>query len=316
MDMKTFFDIIIFTGIIIFLLIGIISFIGIFKLKKKKRYISISIFILSILGLSVIIWGSFFEPNIIKITRYNIENQNSIELKLAIIADPHLGPFKDDKFLKTVVEKINYEKPDIVLLPGDFIYHEKEAADNLYPLKDLKSKYGAYAVLGNHDYGVSGVELLGEDNVYKEDKASYVEQKLEEYGVTVLRNENLSIDINGQEIFIAGAEDLWSEQYDFNKTFEGITKEDYVIFLEHNPDIIEYEASKLGDIIVSGHTHGGQVRLPIIGALTMPVKIDYNYDYGVYYLDQDRVLLLTKGLGEIGPRARFLCSPEIMVVEI
>ncbi|MCA9383003.1 metallophosphoesterase [Candidatus Dojkabacteria bacterium] len=286
------------------------------KFNKLKQYFS-TLIILIILCQALLIYGSYIEPRWIDVRHENIqlnENGNS-ELKVVIVSDFHVGPYKQDDFVAKAVEKINEQNPDLVLMPGDFIYSYPDQADFLYPLADLEAELGVYAVLGNHDYGVG---RKNKDDYNAEGaiaKSEYVVQKLEEFGVTVLRNEIVEID-HDNKLKLLGLEDIWGSRFDFNMDEFDISDDDTVIFLEHNPDIVLYDEAEFSDLIISGHTHGGQIRLPFWGPVPeLPTVLGKEYDYGQFEYE-GKQLYITKGIGEMGPRARLFARPEIVVVKL
>jgi uncharacterized protein len=213
------------------------------------------------------------------------------------------------------VEIINSLDADLILLGGDFIYSYPEQIDYFYPFANAKSKYGIYSVLGNHDYGVSRNNRFDNKTSTSIQKSDYVATKLEEFSIQVLRNNHISLEVDNNVVTIVGLEDLWGNRFDFNTAIENIPNSDLILMLQHNPDIISDQRSNIADLVLSGHTHGGQICLPIIGAIgKIPTQLGQKYDYGLFEFDTK--LYISKGIGEMGPRARLYCRPEIVLLEI
>ncbi len=321
-----------------FSLFGLVIITLLILANKKK-------FIIPILFCEFILfYGSALEPQAITVNTQQINlNQpprtvahaqvpepNSAELKIAVISDIHAGPYKDAAFLERVVEETNAQNPDIVFLVGDYIYSDHKQADQLAPLSKLKAKFGKYAVLGNHDYDL-GRRLTAAEmgKLTNKESSDYVAEKLTEAGITVLRNQTKQLEISGKNLSIIGLEDLWgnTDLEGFEHQLDSIDSAETNILLQHNPDIIQFDNALKADLIISGHTHGGQIRLPIIEAVPpLPTEIGKEYDEGLFDLRvtlQENAnpnikarLFITKGIGEMGPRARLLCQPEIAILHV
>jgi hypothetical protein len=300
-------DSLLFDGVIIFFLLAVGAAIGlgIYKIKKNgKIYYYFLVFALAISWL-VVFWGSFIEPRIIITKEYEVDISNGEaaidELKAVVVADFHLGPYNDDTLVKRTVEKINQLDPDIIFIPGDFISFDNDDAKDFYPLADLRAPFGTYAVTGNHDYLVDIEELVSE---------------VEKYNVEFLRNRGKSINIDERSIFLAGVDDYWHGDMDLAGAMENYQDKAAVILLAHNPDVVNFLGDIETDLIISGHTHGGQIRLPLIGSVVQPpTNLPRNIEKGLEEWRENRVFI-TSGLGEFGPRARLFNLPEISVLNI
>ena len=148
---------------------------------------------------------------------------------------------------KKAIELINEQKKDMILLGGDYATWEKNIPKFYEDAKDIKiPELGVYAIYGNHEY--PGGEETAEN--------------MKKLGFNLLVNENRKITVNNKSIYIAGVTDLWHGNPDAEKALEGIQKEDFVIFMTHNPEYFEEmseNAKGRSDITIAGHTHGGQV---------------------------------------------------------
>jgi len=293
----------------VFIVMLVLFFLGAMKLVAHPL-----LDILAAIGALTIVYGSFIEPRRIHLNKKSIRIPGLPAMKIILIADFHCGPFKKARYLKRVVEKANALKPDLILLPGDFVYDHDSNLDDLEPLKNLKARYGMYATLGNHD---SGHHLLNNKIHYQtRDISENITEYVRELGITILRNESLMISIDGKKIAIAGIDDLWMESADLEKTLQHVADAP-VILLSHNPDVILHDRNTRASLIVSGHTHGGQVRLPFIGSIyPIPDRLGRSYDQGIFHLSDKTTLAVTHGIGETMARARLFCPPEILVLNI
>jgi len=267
--------------------------------EKIKRKISIPFLIILLTGALIFVYSRFIERNII------LENTTKIKtgfsLKLAVISDIHLGVYKDQHFLKRVVEKINNIKNlDAVLIPGDFTYYPETNLKELFaPLKDLKTP--VYAVLGNHDVGHPGPDIEDE-----------LERVLKSFNVIFLDNTEATIKSKKGDVKILGLGDNWDRNDDISK-IDKFTTGDNLIIITHNPDTFAKYNKEIADLTVSGHTHGGQVRIPFLYKRMIPCKNDY--DRGLYK-EKNGKLFVTSGVGEVGLPIRLFNPPVIDVLEM
>ena len=238
------------------------------------------------------IWSFYIEPNLIIVKKYNICNING--LRIVFASDFHIGK-RDRHRLKRIVKKINELNPDLVLTGGDFIkgHNGKTTMQIEEQIKELKNiKAPIITVLGNHDSWY---------DKYRVKKA------LEKIGVTVLHNTNTKF----KNIYIAGVEDTQTSIPNVDAALENT--ESPRILLTHSPDIY-YDVKEDVDLILAGHVHGGQVRVPIIGALICPSKFGTKFSKGDYKETQNR-MIVTSGLGTSILTVRFNNIPEIAVLE-
>ena len=313
--MNIIFDIIIFSYIIF-------GSLAVFYLSKKYsktkliRWLIISI----ILSLSIltVIWGSFIEPRIIVVNEQELDlGKKQEKIKIALMADLHLGPFKREGFVKRLSERLEEINPDIVVFSGDLIHSSlnKEKVDQrielLASFKYLADKFPTYAVIGNHEY------TIGRRGNFKHfyDTSARLEKILEEVGVNYLSNESLLID---DKIWLIGLDEVWANKANPTEALEQADDNYPKILLVHNPDFLydfPIEAQSF-DLILSGHTHAGQIRLPFIGTIVpLPTELGRKYDQGLFKI-KNTLLFITRGIGETGTRARLFGPPEIVVLNI
>lgn len=276
--------------------------------KRKKSFIKTAALVLLFFGITTLVYGSFIEPKRITITKQNlIINPKGQTVKIALISDIHLGPYHGEKFVKKIVEKINAENPDLVLMAGDFVYNSETAAPNLVNL--IKIKAPKFAALGNHDYDL---KFDGSAPLLKQERATAVRQALEQAGVKVLINQSQNFE---NKFTVSGLDEFWTGRSSLPVALAGADLKLPKIVLSHNPDVVD-ELIDYPDLVVAGHTHGGQIRLPIIGPLgQIPTRLGQRYDEGLFIRNGHKIFI-TSGLGTSGPRARLFNPPEIAILEI
>lgn len=261
----------------------------------------------------VIFYGSFIEPQLIIVREQTVRlAENPTEtLRAVLISDFHLGPYKKVEFVERVVSKINEQRPDIIFIAGDFVYNDVSQIQYVDPLKNLKATLGVFAVLGNHDYGEGGPGMILEKG---DNRVKAVREKLETLGVRVLVNDFYHIKKGEKNLILFGVDDVWSGRAEI---LEAGGAFDAKLVLSHNPDIIHKAVRHGVDLVLAGHTHGGQIRLPGIGPVPdIPDELGRPYDRGLFQFEKGTQLFITSGLGEMGPRARLLVPPEIVMLEI
>jgi len=284
------------------------------KSHKKRMRVWLLVLVLAVAWM-VIFYGSFIAPLRIVITNQNISfsEQSLDSLKIVVISDLHIGRYKDFSWTRKIVDRVNTLQPDIILLDGDYIFDYSTNVEMLDALTDLHAPEGVFAVTGNHDY----------DGNRNQD----VILKLKELGITVLENEQVLLrpaDKNLPRLVLVGVSDIWFEG-DISLALAGVSEEDQVILLVHNPDAALDKAAGLADLIISGHTHGGQIRLPFIGPIgPIPTHLGQEYDRGLFSSSRrgakfgtpnsNQQLFITSGLGETGARARLFNPPEIALL--
>lgn len=299
------------------------------QLQKWKRHHKAMPFsakgalILGLVAGAVIFYGSFIEPNLLIVRDKEIflagpeslEQQTTI--RIALISDLHLGLYKKADFAEKVVQKVNALSPDIILLAGDFLYGEEAHPEYLAPFKNLRSRYGSFAILGNHDYE-EDFEDMPNFSYEGNERVAGIVRVLSGASIKVLRNEAVHITMDGPHpLLLGGVDELWTARADVFKTFKQYPQNvGPKILLAHNPDII-HDAEKAGvDLVLAGHTHGGQIRLPFFGPLPeLPTELGKKYDRGLFTFGKTQ-LFITSGAGESGPRARLFVPPEIALLEV
>lgn len=261
----------------------------------------IAIFLFLFLGIFCLFDAIVIEPYSLTVTRYTISNPHFQNLKIVFATDFHIGAnhFEESR-LKKIIKAINDENADLVFLGGDYVKgHQKNSSMPIEKivtyLSEIKSKYGIYAVLGNHD------------NYYGKNK---VLSAFSQSNITVLDNQNIIIPVHNSKISIAGVSDLSTDIPNIDKALNH-TKLPTVL-LSHSPDLF-YDIHNV-DLMLAGHTHGGQIVFPFIGALLVPSNYGQKYRYG-FIREPRKNMIVSKGLGTSLLPLRLNCRPEIVVIQ-
>ena len=228
--------------------------------------------------------------------------------RLVQLSDIHFGPYIGESVVQHAVNTVRNLKPDLIVLTGDFVSHPLrkghgiEGARNAEPCAEILIQLAStlmLAVLGNHDHW---------------NNAGIVTTALRRNGIEVLLNQSVSIDRNGDRLWIAGVDDVLARSNDLDKTLKGLPAEEPVVLLAHEPDFADYAAKFPVHLQLSGHSHGGQVRIPGIGAPILPA-MGAKYPMGLARVG-DLQVYTNRGLGLITPPVRFNCPPEITLITL
>jgi uncharacterized protein len=274
--------------------------------------------VVGMIGVSValmVFYGSFIEPQIITITEEEIVLPMNEEMTIVLLSDFHVGPYKGKDFVRRVVERVQDIDPDLVLLLGDFVYLESDPIDALTPLSHIQPRYGIFSVLGNHEYSCYWGNVMTRKYITGFDHSLRVRRALERIGATVLVNNWTEVATESGSLFLAGLDDMCTGRADLHKALPKHNRKAPIILLSHDPSVILDNLATYPHLIVSGHTHGGQIRLPFLGPLSpLPTQLGRSYDQGLFAVDKNTTLAITRGLGESGARARLFAPPEIMIL--
>ncbi len=216
------------------------------------------------------------------------------------ISDFHVDRDEDLARVYASVELINREHPDFVFLTGDYFSGPDTMQRFLSPfrqaLSGLQPRTAVVAILGNHDHWSS---------------AEKIADALENAGVDVLANENLRFRIHGHDLVVVGIDDLWSRCAEPVRAFASVRPDDSTIVLAHNPDTALYARHLHPGVMLSGHTHGGVVRIPFYGSpLKSILRIGKQFYSGLNRFE-DFYIYTNRGLGTFWLRIRINCRPEI-----
>jgi predicted MPP superfamily phosphohydrolase len=229
--------------------------------------------------------------------------------RIVQLSDIHLDEYTEPFFLERIISKVNTLNPDLVLLTGDFITHGsitfvagKHAAHRCAEIIATLTAPLRYGILGNHDVAVN---------------APMVVEALSSRGTPVLVNRYVPIERNGDRLWLCGVDDPGQSTPDLNLALP--TKPDGpVILMAHEPDyadtVMAHPRGHLVDLMLSGHSHGGQIRLPFLGPLILP-PYGEKYPEGHYRFNRMQ-LYVNRGIGTVGLPFRLNCPPEITVITL
>jgi uncharacterized protein len=250
----------------------------------------------------------FWEASQIRVERQTIAVPNLAGAfagkTIAVLADLHHGPFVSIDFIHRAVQIANSLKPDLFALVGDFNHRRERTTHDLPPcveaLSELRAPLGAYAVPGNHD-------LPDQGQIYQNAIASTA--------LIDLTNRHECISLNGEHLWLAGVDDLWRGRPNVTSALTGVPAGAAVVLLSHNPDYAEVVPDPRVGLMLSGHTHGGQVYLPIYGSPWVPSQFGDKYRQGLVQGPASQVFV-SRGLGEAGVPLRVRVPPEINLLTL
>ncbi len=276
--------------------------------RRTKRF-KLGLAVLAALA-AIPLWGVGIEPGLLVERRATVQSNGwpsrMKPLRIAMVSDLHVGsPHIDLPMIDDMVARINAMDADIVVLLGDFVIHEVLLGEFVAPaefaprLAPLRAKYGVYAVLGNHDWWYDGREIR---------------LALERAGITVLENEAVPVERPGGRFWIAGIADDVTRAPDPVGTISPIPDGEPVIVMAHNPAVF-FDTPNRVAVTLAGHTHGGQIYLPWIGAIVTPGRAPRRYDYG-HIREFGRDLFITAGIGTSILPVRLNMPPEIVLLTV
>lgn len=257
----------------------------------------------------------FWEPYHPKLTRLEIPLANLPDafdgFTILQLSDFHYDPYAGAAQIAAGIEVASGLSADLIVLTGDFVTQpillskawQRRAAEHAIPcsllVSKLQSRIGSYAVLGNHDAGTD---------------PAVVSEALQQHGITVLQNRAIPIERAGARVWLAGVGDAMERKADLDKALQGISQQDPVILLAHEPDFADQATHRGVSLQLSGHSHGGQVRLPFVGPLFLP-PLAQKYPWGLRKIG-GLTLYTNVGIGTIHVPVRWNCPPEVTLVTL
>ena len=221
--------------------------------------------------------------------------------QIALLSDIHHGPHFGIGFVESIVRDTNELRADIVALCSDYVHRDPKYIEPcIAELAKLRSRLGVFAVLGNHDFWES---------------APRTRAALRDAGITEVTNSGVWLERAGARLRICGVDDFWEGTQDIDAALDDCSETEAAILLSHNPDYVEDIRDQRAGLVLSGHTHGGQVDIPFIGPPVVPSRYGKKYVSGLVKTPHTQVYV-SKGLGGITPPARFNCRPEIVVITL
>jgi uncharacterized protein len=227
---------------------------------------------------------------------------------IALLSDFHYDPYFSVHPIRSAVEIVTGLQPDLIALTGDFVSvpwfgNAAKAAADAEPcaqlLGKLRAPHGVWSSLGNHD-------------VFSD--ADRVTNSLHAVGVSMLSNQSVAIEKDGARFWLGGLDDVLGGRADLPGTLHGVPSEEAVVLMVHEPDYADYVARYPVDLQLSGHTHGGQVRIPLMRPLFLPA-LAKKYVRGLFKI-RELTLYTNAGIGTVELPVRWNCPPEITFITV
>jgi len=266
--------------------------------------------LLALLGMALGADAFFIEPARLVINRQELRLPSwppeFTGMRVALLSDLHVGsPHWGLSRLQQLVLKVNAEQPDLILLGGDYLindiwFGEKVEAEPIaIELGQLRAPLGVFAVLGNHDWWNDGPK---------------VRAALEAHGITVLDDEARRLHFNGKSLCLLGVRDETQRLRSARKELELALPEMPLLVLMHEPDLFA-DFDERATLTLAGHTHGGQVDLPVLGRSVVPSRFGSRYAAG-HIVENGRHLFVTTGVGTSILPVRFRVPPEVALLTL
>jgi predicted MPP superfamily phosphohydrolase len=262
---------------------------------------------LAIAGTLLGVWAFWIEPASLCVVEHPIAGRWPRELdglRIAVLADLHVGsPYNGVDKLRRIVGETNAVRPDLILLAGDYVIKGVLGGRAVPPdeiasmLRDLVAPLGVFAVLGNHDWWFG---------------ARRVADAFHEVGIRTLDDDAIAIDGPHGRFWLVGVSDFWEGPHDVRRALAHVVDDAPVVAFTHNPDVFPHVPDRVA-LAIAGHTHGGQVCLPILGCPIVPSRYGQRYVAG-HIVEDGRHFFVSTGLGTSIIPVRFGVPPEISIV--
>lgn len=278
--------------------------------QRRKHWLHI------VLALVVIILGvfgyGFAETYMVETKEYTFAHQDVPTafdgVRIAFVSDIHRSPFFSQERVRHLVERVNSLEPDLILLGGDYVYLDTDYAASCFAeLENLRAPLGCYAILGNHDYGK-----------YTEGHHGPLEtiEAINAAGITLLRDKAVWVERAGTRIRIGGVSDYEVDRPSVVEILQGTGPHDLVILAAHEPDYAEELPEGAVDLMLAGHTHGGQVTFFGLWAPYVPSAYGQKYRTGLVKTGSTSVIV-SNGIGTSTiPPIRLFARPQIVIVTL
>ncbi len=279
------------------------------------------IFFLAVLGL--LFWSAWIEPRWFHINTYCIQLKKKLPhpLRILHLSDIHFEAH--DHGLDRFFKRLSQDEFDLIFITGDIIDHDAGVPHAVHSLSRLRAKLGIFAVLGNHDFynyrlrdALNGNLPFGKRDPQLRNNVQMLIESLEAIGIHFLQNSSYELPSFGGAVRIHGLDDPTTGKADYAKVNPSLDQEAVHLVLAHSLDAIRHLNQEKIDMIFSGHSHGGQIRLPIIGPIITHTRMPRRYASGVHRL-KETTCVVSRGVhAGRAFRLRFLCPPEAIVIEL
>ncbi len=265
---------------------------------SRRRFLSLGMAGITGTFLADTLW---YEPQALQVEELTLPTGSAgKKVRMIQISDLHLSHF--NSYFEKVARKVVSLQPDLIVLTGDYLEEERNIRGVLSFMKELKATHGIYAVQGNWEYWS---RLEGEN----------LRRHFAGVGVKLLINERADLEINGHALSLFGL-DYPSSTDHLNQLQKKVDPQRFNLLLSHVPAFSHEQINEHIDLILSGHTHGGQVRLPLLPPFYLP-RYSGRFVSGFYHVSQHRIpLYVSRGIGTSVLPLRFLCRPEIGLFEL
>jgi predicted MPP superfamily phosphohydrolase len=270
---------------------------------SRRRFLKLSAASVATLGLGGLGYG-FAVRKHVQLSRVEVKLAHLPGefdgLTIAHLSDLHLGIYTSADYLRHCVELTNAQRPDIVALTGDYTYIERKYVEPCADiLSELRPRVGSYAILGNHDYYQG---------------AGHTARAMRRVKINMLIDKRDRLEARGAKLSLFGVDDLYYGDTDVVRLLREVPEHEPRLVLAHNPDFIERFARRNQhvDLMMSGHTHGGQIRFPLVGAPHIDSSYGQRYARGLNRC-REMQIYTTRGVGMVGLPVRFDCPPEVVL---
>jgi uncharacterized protein len=270
------------------------------KISRRRFFGGVSFAALATLG-----YARWFESEWLRKSLIHVPSatESAHPVRLLHLSDLHASPVVSLPYLRRAIEAAVAWKPDVICVTGDFVTRKfEDVAGYSSVLRVLSSTAPTFASLGNHDGGYWAGDAGGYADV------QWVTELLRASGIRLLHNDSAQVEIHGRRLSLVGVGDIWAGHLDISRAFAR-RRAGETILLSHNPDTKELLGAFEWDLMLCGHTHGGQLRVPWIGATPFAPVRDKRYVAGLGRWDE-RWIHVTRGVGSVFG-LRINCPPEI-----
>lgn len=256
-------------------------------------------------GLLLALWGVFVRRRWVLLRKIELEMPGLPPefdgYRVAQLSDLHIGGLTPRKWGEAWARLSNDAAPDLVVVTGDLVSSGVEFhGDIAAVIGALRAEDGVFVTMGNHDYFGDGEPLIG---------------LLRAQGATVLRNEGTTVKRGDASLFVAGIDDTWTRRADVGRALSGRLPGAFTLVLAHDPSLFLDAVREGANLVLSGHTHGGQVALPFFPRLLSLARLTHRFYLGLYR-EGNAALYVHPGLGTTGPPIRIGVAPEVAILTL